>query len=32
VSCPIHLARQLRAHPTATDYEELQGWLIIGRA
>ena len=27
----VHVGCQLRAHPTAADYEELQGWLIIGR-
>ena len=31
VTGPVHLGRQLRPHPTAADYEELQGWLIIGR-
>src|SRR4029077_4340210 len=27
----VHVGRQLRTHPSAADYEELQGKLIIGR-
>ena len=27
----VHVGSELRSHPSAADYEELQGWLIIGR-